>query len=487
LSFLQISPFLYNHSYIKDKDGSKDYDGWCWPGASSYLDFTAEHVRHWWAEQFGYDRYQGSTQTLFTWNDMNEPSVFNGPEVSMQKDLKNLAGHEHREWHNLYGMLFHRATAEGQIKRNKPSQDVRPFVLSRSFFAGTQRYGAIWTGDNTAEWSHLVVAAPMLLSLNAAALSFVGADVGGFFGNPDAELFTRWMQAGAYQPFFRGHAHHDSRRREPWMFDEETLHRLRRSAMERYALLPYWYTVFREAEMTGMPVMRMMWMQYPMTEALFGIEDQYMIGADLLVKPITAAGVTETEVLFPTEDCWYDVQTLQKISTLPRVASIEVLQVPAPIDKIPVFQRGGSVIARKLRLRRSTMMMKTDPYTLFVALGVSKTAKGALYMDDEDTFGYGKRHEYANSTFTADWRGTDATLVNSVTIGSGWQEFSDKLASDRMVERIIIMGVETHPKSIQLHGGNALEFTYSPHTNSVVIRKPELSAMAEWTIYITSS
>jgi hypothetical protein len=122
-----------------------------------------------------------------------------------------------------------------------------------------------------------------------------------------------------------------------------------------------------------------------------------------------------------------------------------------------------------------------------LALGVSKTAKGALYMDDEDTFGYGKRHEYANSTFTADWRGTDATLVNSVTIGSGWQEFSDKLASDRMVERIIIMGVETHPKSIQLHGGNALEFTYSPHTNSVVIRKPELSAMAEWTIYITSS
>jgi mannosyl-oligosaccharide alpha-1,3-glucosidase len=242
--------------YIKDKEKKNDYDGWCWPGASSYLDFTSERVRSWWADQFAYDRYKGSTSSLFTWNDMNEPSVFNGPEVSMQKDLRNLNGEEHREWHNLYGMLFHRATTEGQIRRNKPDENVRPFVLSRSFFAGSQLYGAIWTGDNAAEWSHLEIASPMLLSLNLGALSFVGADVGGFFGNTDAELMTRWMQAGAYTPFFRGHAHHDAKRREPWMFGEETMGRLRKAAMDRYALLPYWYTTFQEAGITGMPVMR---------------------------------------------------------------------------------------------------------------------------------------------------------------------------------------------------------------------------------------
>lgn len=173
----------------------------------------------------------------------------------MQKDLLNLNGEEHREWHNLYGMLFHRATGEGQIKRTT-DENVRPFVLSRAFFAGSQKYGAIWTGDNAAEWGHLEVASPMLLSLNTAALSFVGADVGGFFGNPDAELMTRWMQAGAYQPFFRGHAHHDAKRREPWMFGEETMVRLRNAAIARYALLPFWYTVFREAGVNGMPVMR---------------------------------------------------------------------------------------------------------------------------------------------------------------------------------------------------------------------------------------
>jgi alpha 1,3-glucosidase len=241
--------------YIKDKDGRKDYDGWCWPGSSSYLDFTDAKARSWWAEQFAYDKYKGSTPSLFTWNDMNEPSVFNGPEVSMQKDLRNLRGDEHREWHNLYGMLFHRSTAEGQIRRNE-GENLRPFVLSRSFFAGTQRYGAIWTGDNAAEWSHLEIASPMLLGLNLGAISFVGADVGGFFGNTDAELMTRWMQAGAYTPFFRGHAHHDAKRREPWMFGEETMVRLRKAAMARYALLPFWYTVFAEAASTGMPIMR---------------------------------------------------------------------------------------------------------------------------------------------------------------------------------------------------------------------------------------
>lgn len=122
--------------YIKNKDG-QDFDGWCWPGSSSYLDFTAPHVREWWARQFGLDKYLGSTLDLFTWNDMNEPSVFNGPEVSMPKDATNLAGVEHREWHNLYGIYMQMATALGLTSRSPttaPAQ--RPFVLTRSFWAG---------------------------------------------------------------------------------------------------------------------------------------------------------------------------------------------------------------------------------------------------------------------------------------------------------------------------------------------------------------
>jgi len=462
---------------------------------------------------------------------MNEPSVFNGPEVSMQKDLLNLNGEEHREWHNLYGMLFHRATMEGLIKRNLisapppiPEEDartvvstsnimntektkrLRPFVLSRSFFAGSQKYGAIWTGDNKADWSHLQVAAPMLLSMNVAALSFVGADVGGFFGNPDAELFIRWMQAGAYQPFFRGHAHHDSKRREPWTYDDDdknksyeksdggypVLIKLRKAAMTRYALLPFWYTIFREAGVTGMPVMRTMWMQYPNVEALFAVDDQYMIGSDLLVKPVTAPGVTESQVQFPTDDIWYDVESLLLVSSSSKtsVVGVEKITVPSDIDTIPVFQRGGSVIPRKLRLRRSAQLMKTDPYTLYIALDDNKKATGTLYMDDEESFDYAKGN-FAEAVFSADFAvaAGSGTVSNSVTVGLGWMDYVNlgNYNKERMIERIVIMGVGVPPKEISttVDGKKiTIEFTYNEPSKTLVLRKPDLSAISDWEIML---
>jgi len=304
--------------FLKDAKG-KEYDGYCWPGGSGYLDFTSSTVRGWWAQQFALDKYKGSTVDLFTWNDMNEPSVFNGPEVSMSKDATNIAGIEHREWHNLYGQMFHRSTAEGLVLRHLPREEVlelktshpsdqvsvdlatvhRPFVLSRAFFAGSQRFGAIWTGDNAAKWSHLQIAAPMLLGINIGGLSFAGADVGGFFGNPSEELMTRWHQAASYQPFFRGHAHLDSKRREPWVFGEPTTSRLRAATMARYALLPFWYTTFYEASVTGFPVMRAMWLEFPQDVESFGLDDQWMIGNALLVKPVVQEGHTSVEVYFP--------------------------------------------------------------------------------------------------------------------------------------------------------------------------------------------
>ena len=460
--------------YIKDKTGKSDYDGWCWPGSSSYLDFTSSAVRQWWGDQFAYDKYEGSTSSLYIWNDMNEPSVFNGPEVSMQKDLRNLDGVEHREWHNLFGILFHRSTAEGLIRRNQ-DENIRPFVLSRSFFAGSQQYGAIWTGDNESSWQHLTIATPMLLSLNIAALSFVGADVGGFFGNPDAELMTRWMQAGAYQPFFRGHAHHDSKRREPWVFGDDWMHRMRRAAMARYALLPYWYTTFYEASISGMPVMRTMWMEYPENEDLYDVDDQYLIGSDLLVKPITAPGITESTVLFPTKDTWYDVDSMMRVpmETFQKTVSISV---QSDIDKIPVFQRGGSIIPRKLRLRRSTETMKHDPYTLYIALNKAQNASGKLYMDDENSFDHKRLGHFVEASFQVDM----SSFIECSCKGTkDW--ITDR--NDFMIERIIIMGVDKSPHSITLNGHN-LEFLFDQKKQAVVIKKPNVSAISDWKIHL---
>jgi hypothetical protein len=139
----------------------------------------------------------------------------------------------------------------------------------------------------------------MLLSIGMGGLTFAGADVGGFFGNSDSELMVRWMQAGSYTPFFRGHAHHDSKRREPWVFGEPSTTQLRNAVMARYALLPYWYTLFREAFEQGTPAMRPLWFEYPDDEHTLTMDDQWLVGADIIVKPVTSAGAVTTDIYLP--------------------------------------------------------------------------------------------------------------------------------------------------------------------------------------------
>ncbi|KAJ2820797.1 glucosidase II [Coemansia erecta] len=129
-------------------------------------------------------------------------------------------------------MLHHKATADGLRARTDPA--LRPFVLLRAYFAGSRRYGAIWTGDNTASWEHLHASVPIVLSNNVAGIHFIGADVGGCFGNPDAQLLTRWYQLGIWYPFFRAHAHIDTKRRKPWLMGEPYLTHIRAAIRQRY-------------------------------------------------------------------------------------------------------------------------------------------------------------------------------------------------------------------------------------------------------------
>lgn len=459
--------------YIKNKDG-KDFDGWCWPGSSSYLDFTSAEVRDWWAGLFDYDKYVGSTPDLYTWNDMNEPSVFNGPEVSMHKDCKSLAGVEHREWHNLYGMYMQRATAEGLIKRNG-DQNSRPMVLSRSFYAGSQRWGPIWTGDNKAEWSHLAISMPMMLSLGLAGLTFTGGDVGGFFGNPDAELVLRWQQVGAYQPWFRGHAHHDSKRREPWVFGEPWTTHLRTATMARYQLLPFWYTLFHYAETVGTPTMKPMFVEFPKDPATFAMEDQFMVGNALLVKPITKQGETQTTVYFAGAEPWYDVDDYRSFGG----GGATSIPIQAPIGKIPVFQRGGTIVPRKMRLRRSASLMVHDPYTLVVALDNSQQASGTLYMDDEKTFDYQKKGLFRLQQFK--WSNNVLSAAASATSSPANNEYSPR----NTLERVIVVGLNTPPKSVSVtdgQGSRDIMFEYDAQTSKIILRKPDVQMASEWSI-----
>jgi alpha 1,3-glucosidase len=229
---------------------------------------------------------------------------------------------------------------------------------------------------------------------------------------------------------------------------------------------------------------RTMWMQYPATESLYNVDDQYLIGSDLLVKPVTAPNIANTAVKLPTDDVWYDAESLMEVSKQGELAGVNELTVPSDIDTIPVFQRGGSIISRKLRLRRSSHLMMGDPYTLFIALDASQMASGDLYMDDEVSFNNERIEEFVSASFSAKFDQSSGVILNSVVEGKGWADVAETKVKDRVIERIIVMGMETVPSAISV-GGEALGFTFDKNAKVLVVRKPDVPATNNWEIKIT--
>jgi alpha-glucosidase (family GH31 glycosyl hydrolase) len=136
-------------------------------------------------------------------------------------------------------------------------------VLTRSSFAGGQRYAAVWPGDNTADWTSLRQSLPTLMGLGLSGFSFVGADIGGFAHYPSAELFTRWMHAGVFYPLMRAHTEQATPDQEPWSFGARHEAVSRRAIELRYELLPQIYRVMEGASRTGVPALRPLFLEFP--------------------------------------------------------------------------------------------------------------------------------------------------------------------------------------------------------------------------------
>jgi alpha 1,3-glucosidase len=432
---------------VHNKDGNI-YEGWCWPGSSHWIDCFSPAAITWWKTLFQYSSSFISAPNLFIWNDMNEPSVFNGPETTMPKDNLHHGNWEHRDVHNINGMTFHNATYQALLSRKK-GELKRPFVLTRSFYAGSQRLGAMWTGDNQANWEHLAAAFPMILNNGIAGFPFAGADVGGFFGNPEKDLLTRWYQAGAFYPFFRGHAHIDTRRREPYLAGEPYTGIITRALRLRYALLPVWYTAFHEASVDGTPIIRPHYFEYPGDEAGFAIDDQFFIGGTgLLAKPVVTEGAESVDIYLPNDEIYYDYFDYQKYE------GKGMKKVDAPLDKIPLLMQGGHIISRKDRPRRSTGLMKFDPYTLVITLSKSGTAKGELYVDDGESFDYEsgayihREFEFSDGVLVSRDLGTKGKLTDRYL----------KTMKNVGVEKIVIVGASRElegKSSVKVGSGEA--------------------------------
>jgi alpha 1,3-glucosidase len=390
---------------VRSADGQGAYIDKCWPGESAWLDYFNPAAQEFWSSQFLFENFEGSTESLWIWNDMNEPSVFGGPEVTMEKSAthwpegygEGKAVYEHREVHNMYGFLMTEATYAGQLAA-RPGK--RPFILSRAFFAGSQRHVAVWTGDSMATWEHLKLVTPMLLALSLSGISFVGSDIGGFFGNPSAELLIRWYETAVYQPFCRAHAHSDTARREPWLMEASETELVRRALKRRYALLPYLYTLFAENHRTAAPILRPVWYEFPADVRGYTEQEGFMLGRALLVWPVSEPGATSAAVRLP-EGLWFDVSELFWAAPgTPLVSDgTAPIHVPAALGTSPLLLRSGAIVAMRERPRRATAAMRSDPVSLLIGLGSGSfwRASGELYSDDGESF---RHHDAAESLRT---------------------------------------------------------------------------------------
>jgi alpha 1,3-glucosidase len=294
----------------------------------------------------------------------------------------------------------------------------------------------MWTGDNQAEWSHLAASIPMTLSMGISGFPFAGADVGGFFGNPDKELLTRWYQTGIFYPFMRAHAHIDTRRREPYLAGAPYTDIITQAIRLRYALLPAWYTAFHESHVSGAPIIRPHYYVFPGDEKGFPIDDQFFVGSTgLLAKPVTTPDTKQQKIYLADHERYYDYFDFWTYQGPSEVT------VHAPLDVIPLLMRGGHIFPRRDRPRRSSGLMKFDPITLVVTLGETGNAEGTLYLDDGESFDY-ESGAFIHRKFS--YTAETASLVSEDLAGdkAGKKTAAFKATmKDVRVEKVVLVGV----------------------------------------------
>ncbi len=326
---------LKQDMFCKGPDG-KIMEGLVWPGWSVFADFTNPQVRQAWGEQYPVLLDQGMAGI---WHDMNEPTCFVAwgdmtLPLSTCHDLDGRTG-DHAEAHNTYALLMNQAAFEG-LRRLYPER--RPWILSRSGYAGLQRYAWNWTGDTETSWETLHSTIGTVLGLGLSGIPFTGPDVGGFSGNPSAELYIRWLQMASFLPFFRTHSSLGTSRREPWVYGEPYTSIARQVLRNRYRLLPYLYTSVWQSCQTGVPMARPLFWHDPADERLRKTDDAFLLGDDLLVAPVLKEGALQRDLILPAGP-WINLWDGSRLDGPAQVT------LAAPIERIPVLVRGGSILS----------------------------------------------------------------------------------------------------------------------------------------------
>ncbi len=392
--------FESGREYFLKKNDGEDFEGAVWPGRVRFPDYTSAETRKWWAEKvcewkkYGFDGF---------WNDMNEIAVFITDDDLdyLREEFKNLTvehgiealvkfgelglgrkayedkivhGNNKAHWEikNIYGREMTHAAYDGCKLENNSK---RPFLISRSAYPGIQKYGGVWTGDNSSWWEHLILEVNRIATMGLCGVFYCGCDVGGFGDNVNPELLVRFMQLGAFTPMYRNHSSWNTQNQEPWAFGQKYLDIMKKTVKIRYSYIPYIYSEYMLGILNNDPLFRTLSYEYYKDPRTWYLEDQFMLGNALLVAPVCRPGVTERAVYLP-EDA-VELNSMEKYSKGWNM-------VPAGLDVIPHFLLKGRMI-----FRTEPKDFISENYSENVEIIVyGDKVQGIFYEDDGITEGY---------------------------------------------------------------------------------------------------
>lgn len=327
--------------FTKDIRTGKSYDmPWPWGGNCGVVDFTNPDVADWWGN---YQQNPLNDGVRGFWTDMGEPAWSNEEDLD-RLNMQHYLG-MHDEIHNVYGLTWDKVVKE-QFEKHNPNK--RVFQMTRAAYAGLQRYTFGWTGDSgngndiLEGWGQMANQVAVGISAGLGGIPFWTTDISGYCGDITdypamAELYTRWMQFGIFNPLSRAH-HEGDNAVEPWMFGEVAEQNSKAAIELKYQLFPYLYTYARKAHDTGLPIIRGLFMEYPNDEEALKIDNQFLFGEELLVAPVLKKGERVKKVYLPDGE-WIDFNHKQTV-----YLGGQTIAYKAPLNVIPIFVKKGSIV-----------------------------------------------------------------------------------------------------------------------------------------------
>jgi len=390
--------------FVKDVRTNKAYDmPWPWGGNCGVVDFTIPEVADWWGK---YQQKPIDDGISGFWTDMGEPAWSNEEDID-RLNMKHHIG-MHDEIHNVFGLTWDKVVKEQFDKRN-PNK--RIFQMTRSAYAGLQRYTFGWTNDSGSGsdvldgWAQMENQVAVGISAGLGGIPFWTTDISGYCGDITdypamAELYTRWMQFGIFCPLSRAH-HEGDNAVEPWMFGEVAEKNTKAAIELKYQLFPYLYTYSRKAHDSGLPITRGLFMEYPNDAEAAKIDNQFIFGEELLVAPVLKKGERVKRVYLP-EGEWIDFND-KKTEYL----GGEKLPYKAPLNTIPIFVKKGSIIPM-MPIMQYIGEKRDYPVTFHIFPNYEdEKASFTLYEDE------GENQDYLKGIFSL-------TYIVCTTVSSGF-------------------------------------------------------------------